>query len=156
MKKSYFCASLRASFFARPSLSRSSRPITRSAPPARARVARSPPAITATLTCLSAAVGSSRLSLILDSGFLRSTSRSFTASSMDWLNLRFSVLALTSARAFAIVSLETGIFLWSSLFCLFQHVVVNTTVEFLDEVFRVLGADGDSHAKEGTGHFFDC
>src|SRR5712692_9048377 len=109
--------------------------MTRSAPAALARVAKSPPATTQTLTSLLVGVGSSRFSLILDSAFLKSISRSLTASSMLWLNFRFSVLALTSERALVRVSFGTGI-LASFLFGTLEYLVVGSGVEVLDELFR--------------------
>src|SRR2546428_2824893 len=126
----------------------------RSAPAALARVARSPPATTATLTSLLVGVGSSRFSLILDSGFLKSISLSLTASSMLWLNFRFSVLALTSVSAFVRFSFGTGTF--GALLFSFQLAIICAGVELLHELFWFFGGDGDPHADTCSCDLFDC
>src|SRR5207247_749515 len=153
-KKSYCCAIFLASFFDRAILSRSSRPMTMSAPAFLARTARSPPAMTATFTVLLAAVGSSSDSLILCSGLFRSSSRSLTANSTDWLNFRFSVFPFISAIAFAMASRDTG----TSPYLLFsfQSLLVKPLVEVLDELFRLLRIDCDPHANAGACDLFDC
>src|SRR2546427_1641472 len=153
-KKSYCCAIFLASFLSRAILSRSSRPMTISAPAFLARTARSPPAMTATFTVLLAAVGSSSDSLILCSGLFKSSSRSLTANSTDWLNFRFSVFPFISVIAFAMASLDTG----TSLYLLFsfQSLLVQSLVEVLDELFWLLRIDCDPHTDASASDFFDC
>src|SRR5256712_3537565 len=153
-KKSYFCAIFLAAFLSRAILSRSSRPMTMSAPAFLARTARSPPAMTATFTVLLAAVGSSSDSLILCSGLFRSSSRSLTANSTDWLNFRFSVFPFISPMAFAMASRDTGTS--SYLLFSFQSLLVQPLVEVLDELFRLLSIDCDSHANAGACDLLDC
>src|SRR5438094_6754820 len=153
-KKSYCCAIFLAAFLSRAILSRCSRPMTMSAPAFFARTARSPPAMTATFTVLLAAVGSSSDSLILCSGLFRSSSRSLTANSTDWLNFRFSLFPFISPIAFAMASRDTG----TSPYLLFslQSLLVQPFVEVLDELFRLLRIDCDTHTDASACDLFHC
>src|SRR5947208_3366711 len=127
--------------------------MTMSAPAFLARTARSPPAMTATFTVLLAAVGSSSDSLILCSGLFRSSSRSLTANSTDWLNFRIALFPFISPMAFAMASRDTG----TSPYLLFsfQSLLVQPFVEVLDELFRLLGIDCDAHTDASARALFD-
>src|SRR5205807_9095962 len=128
--------------------------MTMSAPAFLARTARSPPAMTATFTVLLAAVGSSSDSLILCSGLFRSSSRNLTANSTDWLNFRFSLFPFISPIAFAMASRDTGT--GPYLLFSFQSLLVQPLVEVLDELFRLLRIDCDTHANASARDLFDC